>query len=51
MSIASRNPNEPISDEQWDEIRARWPHAERISVAKSRKGVRWMVWPCGQDSG
>jgi hypothetical protein len=33
VSIVSRDPHDPITAEQWDALRERWPHADRIKVA------------------
>jgi hypothetical protein len=33
VSIAPRDPHEPITDEQWEQIRAAWPDRERLRVA------------------
>jgi hypothetical protein len=31
--VVSRDPYEPISEEQWAELRERWPHPYRLVVA------------------
>lgn len=33
MSIVPRDPYEPITAEMWAELRARYPHPQRIAVA------------------